>query len=107
MRAALLTVELTSAPLLLLSLVYVLSGYQLLYPDARILPHAKRIHADPLLRATTLLLGYAHSLAGFVIMCERRLARYPRLRTALEAAAALSLTLALAYVFSLDAAYGA
>lgn len=73
LKICLLMVEVTSIPLIVLALIYVLSGYQMLAPVIRIIPEPRRIHTDKFLRILTIFLAYLHALGGIVIMAERRI----------------------------------
>ncbi|MEM2272610.1 MAG: hypothetical protein QXX56_00130 [Candidatus Bathyarchaeia archaeon] len=75
MKLSLLMVEFTSIPLVVLASVYLLTGYQMLVPDLRILPEPMRIHVDRFLRVLAIFLAYIHALGGIIIMAERRLRR--------------------------------
>jgi succinate dehydrogenase hydrophobic anchor subunit len=101
LRLALAIVEVTSIPLLILIILYVLSGYQMLYPYIRLIPASRAIHTDPLLRVIFVVLVYLHSLAGLIIIIERRL-RLKMLKTVLEYIAILGLSLFLALCLTLD-----
>jgi succinate dehydrogenase hydrophobic anchor subunit len=73
-RIALVIVEVTSIPLLLLSAIYVITGYQLVYPDKIwLFPSPRAIHADKVLRVATIALGALHGVAGVVLLCERKI----------------------------------
>ena len=102
LRLALAIVEATSIPLILLLSLYILSGYQMLLPGIYIMPAARTIHTDRVLRAVFLALVYLHSLTGFIIMCERRI-RGKLLRIAAEytAIAALSILIAVSLIIEL------
>ncbi|MEM2341021.1 MAG: hypothetical protein QXX94_03385 [Candidatus Bathyarchaeia archaeon] len=72
-RLSLLIIEFTSLPLLMLASIYLLSGYQMLVPELRIIPESRKIHTDRFLRILTILLTYLHALGGIIIVVERRL----------------------------------
>jgi MFS superfamily sulfate permease-like transporter len=71
---ALVLAEATSIPLLLLAALYILTGYQMLYPDElRLFPNPAALHTDKVLRIATTVLAMLHSSAGIVLLCERRI----------------------------------
>lgn len=92
LRVFLLIVEITSLPLLLLCLVYLLTGYQMLIPSLRLIPRPRLVHTDRVLRVLLVTLALAHSYSGLILLCERRI-RNSTLRKLVE----LSITLLLAY----------
>ncbi|MBS7607249.1 MAG: hypothetical protein QW502_04965 [Candidatus Bathyarchaeia archaeon] len=94
MRLSLLIVELTSLPLIVLASIYMLSGYQLLNPEVRIIPEPRRIHTDRFLRILTIFLAYLHAFGGAIIVAERRL-RKETLRKIIEAAMITAITVLL------------
>lgn len=79
MKLMVLLVETTSLPLLVLTLVMILSGYGMLYPmliESLTLGligygEAARIHTNPLIRAGFTLLALIHGLAGSILLVER------------------------------------
>lgn len=73
LRLALMLIELSSLPLLVLVILYVYSGYQMLYPEVYLLPYARTIHTDPILRVLFIVLTYIHAVSGFIIMISRRI----------------------------------
>lgn len=101
LRFALALVEALSLPLLTLAILYILSGYQMLYPQIRLLPAARAIHVDPILRILFIVLAYLHSLFGLIIVIERRV-RVKPLRIALEYTAVFGLTLLIAICFTIE-----
>lgn len=104
-RLALRVVEVTSPLILFLSILYTITGYQMLYPEANLIQAARRLHVDLALRIFTVIVGYLHGLAGLVILYERRI-RNKRLKKALEIATVLGLTVLVILLFALDAYYG-
>jgi hypothetical protein len=74
-KLAILMVEVTSPPLILLATIYLLSGYQMLIPTVKILPEPRRIHTDSLLRLLTVMLAYFHTIGGSIFIIERRMKR--------------------------------
>lgn len=82
-RLSMLMVEVTSLPLILLASIYLLSGYQMLNPEMKIIPEPRKIHADKSLRIISILLAYLHVLGGTTIVVERRL-RKEKLRKTIE-----------------------
>lgn len=101
LRIALAIVEATSIPLLILTALYILSGYQMLYPQIYFMPSARTVHVDLLLRILFLALVYLHSLAGIIIVCERRL-RKKILKNVLEYIVMVLLTMLVAIPLALD-----
>lgn len=104
-KLALLVVDVTSPILLFLSALYMVTGYQMLYPEVTLIPAARRLHVDLVLRVSTVVVGYLHGLSGLIILCERRV-RNRRLRKAIVVAAALGLTALVALPLALDLYYG-
>ncbi|MEM0000148.1 MAG: hypothetical protein QXH02_03605 [Desulfurococcaceae archaeon] len=72
LKCALLLVELTSIPLLVLGLVYLVTGYQLLVPGIRLVPHARLVHSDRALRVILIAFSTIHGYAGSLILLHRR-----------------------------------
>jgi len=85
-RVALTIVEASSIPLLVLSLLYLITGYQLLDSRIQVLPRPRLIHTDRLLRLTAVAVGVTHGWAGLVLLSERRI-RNKLLRALIEALA--------------------
>lgn len=76
LRLAISIIEATSLPLLILVVLYILSGYQLLsHNNIHLIPMARAIHVDRFLRIIFVVLSYLHSLSGLVIFIERRIRR--------------------------------
>ncbi len=84
LKIMLLLVEATSLPLLVLSLVYLLTGYQMLTPRVRFFPKPRLIHTDPVLRILLATLGLIHGYSGLILLFERRI-RNNALRIMIEA----------------------
>lgn len=101
-RLSLLIVEFTSLPLVVLALMYLLSGYQMLTVDVKIIPEPRRIHTDRFLRTLTILLAYLHTLCGAIIVIERRI-KIGVLRMAVEVAVIVVLSLLLVFFLALEA----
>lgn len=74
-RIALIIVESTSIPLLVLGLIYLITGYQLLNPGLRLIPGARLIHADRLLRISLITLAMLHGYLGSLLLVARRAGR--------------------------------
>ncbi|MEM2112426.1 MAG: hypothetical protein QXX08_11215 [Candidatus Bathyarchaeia archaeon] len=70
-KLSLLIVEFTSLPLLVLASIYLLSGYQMLTPEVRIIPEPRKIHTDRFLRILTIFLAYLHTFGGIILVVER------------------------------------
>ncbi|MEM0371159.1 MAG: hypothetical protein QXG46_02090 [Ignisphaera sp.] len=104
LRLALAIVETTSIPLIILTALYILSGYQLLYPQVYFMPSARIIHTDFYLRLVFLMLVYLHSLAGIIIICERRLSN-KLLKYILEYIAVALLSILVAIPLALEIIY--
>ncbi len=82
-------VELTSIPLAVFLLLYVFSGYGMLYPSFfRLLGLTYRtltyLHTHPLLRYLTAILVALHGYGGVVILSNRYLGRYGVVRAIAE-----------------------
>jgi len=99
LRVALIIVEITSLPLLLL--LYILSGYQMMLRSPVFFPRAEIIHTDPLLRILLIILAYLHSLAGLILLVNRR-TRNNIIRNILEYIVILSTSLFLAFCIILE-----
>lgn len=93
-KLSLLMVEFTSIPLTVVASIYLLSGYQMLNPEVRIISEPRRIHTDRFLRILTILLTYLHTFGGIVFIAERRLRR-ETLRKMIEAAMTAAITMLL------------
>lgn len=100
LRIMLLLVEITSLPLLVLCLLYSLTGYQMLIPRLRLIPRARLVHTDQVLRVLLLTLALIHGYSGLILLCERRI-RNSTLRKIVE----LAITLLLAYFAVLFAVF--
>lgn len=72
LRYSLLIVEMTSIPLLLLTLIYIITGYQMLTPLI-VFARPRALHVDRLLRVLFVYLSLAHSYAGLIIMTTRKI----------------------------------
>lgn len=72
LKYALILIEFTSIPLLLLGLIYFLTGYQMLLVTIHIFPNARIVHTDRFLRVLTLILAVVHSYSGILIITARR-----------------------------------
>ncbi len=83
LKLALLIVEATSIPLYVVITIYILTGYQLLFKYVKLIPNARAIHTDPLLRTSLVILTYLHSISGLYILINRRV-RNKALKTLLE-----------------------
>ncbi len=101
LRIALVIVEATSIPLLLLLVLYILSGYQMMLRRPIFFPKAELIHTDPLLRILLISLSYLHSLAGLLIVINRRI-KYRFVRNILEYIAILLTSSLLAFFIILE-----
>jgi succinate dehydrogenase hydrophobic anchor subunit len=83
LRILLTLVETTSLPLLVLCMIYLLTGYQILLPGLKLIPMARVIHTDLVLRVSFIVLTLIHSYSGLIILCERRI-KNNTLRTLIE-----------------------
>lgn len=72
LRIALLLVEATSIPLLVLLLLYLLTGYQMLVPGFRVFENPRLLHTDRVLRVLTVALALLHSYGGLLLLISRR-----------------------------------
>lgn len=75
LRVAMALTEATSIPLLVVGLVYLITGYQMLNPAIVIFPNPRLIHADRLLRIILITLSMIHGYAGLCLMIARRARR--------------------------------
>lgn len=73
LRVLLVLVETTSIPLLVLCLVYLLTGYQMQTSSLRFFPRAREIHTDPTLRVLLVIMAFIHGYSGLILLCERRI----------------------------------
>ncbi|MCS7114949.1 MAG: hypothetical protein RMJ15_07385 [Nitrososphaerota archaeon] len=101
-RLSLLIVEFTSIPLLVLASIYLISGYQMLAPQVRIIPEPRKIHVDSLLRVLTIFLAYLHILGGIIVVVERRL-RKEVLKKIIETVAVIVITSLLTFFLIIEA----
>lgn len=104
LRVALAIVEASSLPILVLTIIYILTGYQMLYPNIYFFPSSRGIHVDLLLRIIFVVLVYLHSLAGLIIVIERRI-KLKAIKEALEYLVIVGLSLFLALTITLDIAF--
>lgn len=102
LRISLLIVEITSIPLIILAAVYLISGYQMLALEVRVIPEPRRVHVDKFLRILTVLLAYLHAVCGMIIIAERRI-RTEIIRRIAEAAAIIILTALLIFSLTVEA----
>lgn len=100
-KTALLMVELTSLPLMVLVMIYLLSGYQMLDPEVKIIPEARKIHADWLLRLISMTLVYVHTLGGGIFIVERHIKKVTQ-RKIIEAVIAILVTMLLIIILALE-----
>lgn len=70
-RYSLIVVEITSLPLFLLTLIYIITGYQMLTPLV-VFSKPRILHLDKLLRILYVYLFLMHSYAGLIILTARR-----------------------------------
>jgi len=87
-------VEFTSIPLAVFFLLYVVSGYGMLYPELfRPLGLTYRafayLHMHPLLRYLTTVFAVLHGYGGVVVLSSRYLGKYGVLRAVVEVLALL------------------
>ncbi|MFZ8782696.1 MAG: hypothetical protein ACO2OR_01750 [Desulfurococcaceae archaeon] len=99
LRVLLTLVETTSLPLLVVCLLYLLTGYQMLIPGLKLIPRARELHTDRVLRSLLLILGLVHGYSGLIILSERRI-RNNTIRTIVEAVAT-ALLVGLAVLFAI------
>ncbi|MCS7113160.1 MAG: hypothetical protein RMJ00_04980 [Nitrososphaerota archaeon] len=103
-KLSLLIVESTSLPIAILASVYLLSGYQMLIPDVRLIPEPRRIHTDRFLRILTILLVYLHTVGGAILIAERRLRRREVLKKLIETLAVTMVTILLIALLTIELA---
>ncbi|MCC6015265.1 MAG: hypothetical protein LM564_06140 [Desulfurococcaceae archaeon] len=79
-------VEATSVPLAVLLLLYVVSGYGMIYPGVLGLTYrtSSYLHTHPLLRYLTSILVALHGYGGSVLLSSRYLGRYRAARAVAE-----------------------
>lgn len=83
LRYSIILVEVTALPLLFLSLLMVVTGYTLIYPET--MPAltfgainygtAHRLHTDPVIRTCFTVLAVLHSIGGMFILIEKHAGR--------------------------------
>jgi len=73
LKTLLALTEVTSIPLLVLGLIYLLTGYQMLSSSLRLIPRARLVHTDPVLRALLAAMALVHGYSGLIVLCERRI----------------------------------
>ncbi|WP_440059468.1 hypothetical protein ACSU1N_06685 [Thermogladius sp. 4427co] len=93
LKLALTIVETTSIPLFVIGVVYLLTGYDMLTPT-RLIPSARLIHTDSVLRILAISLGFLHSYSGFLLLIARRVRSPLASRALLVLVTAIFLTLA-------------
>jgi uncharacterized lipoprotein YajG len=64
-------IEATALPLFVLALIYLLTGYQVLSPRVAIIPRARLLHTDPVLRMAAIALFLAHSYGGLILTTSK------------------------------------
>jgi len=101
MKISLLIIEFTSLPLLLLASIYLLSGYQMLNPNIRIIPESRRIHVDKFLRILAIILVCLHSIGGLIFLVERSIRR-DMLRKIMDAAIIVGLILLMLFFLLME-----
>lgn len=101
LRYALIIVEVTSIPLIVVGLIYLLTGYQMLEPSIEIFMRPRALHTDVLLRVATIALGTLHAYGGLLLLIARRV-RKPRTRHFLFVITTLLLILALSLFITLE-----
>ena len=81
-RYSLALIETTSIPLLLLTLVMMVTGYTLAHPETipTLLPPidystAQQLHTDPIIRTCYTILATLHSTAGTIMLIEKHVKR--------------------------------
>jgi len=101
LRLALIVVEFTSLPLLVVWMVYVITGYSMLTP-LQLIPNPRAVHADRLLRITALALSLPHSYFGTLLLIARRVrsGTWRSIYTAVSTSAIVILAVALALLES-------
>lgn len=90
LKVLLTLVEITSLPLLVICLLYLLTGYQMLIPGLKLIPRARELHTDRVLRLLFLILVLVHGYSGLIIVSERRI-RNNTIRTIIEVAVTILL----------------
>ena len=73
LKLSLTLVESTSIPLIVLMLLYLLTGYEMLVLSRILIPNARAIHTDRVLRLILVALVLIHGYFGTLILCERRI----------------------------------
>jgi len=101
LRAALLIVEATSIPLIVLGFLYLVTGYQLLNPGIQLIPRPRVIHTDAVLRITLVVVSILHGYGGLLLLIAR-LARSNLLRASLFILVHILLIVFLALVVFLE-----
>jgi hypothetical protein len=101
LRAALLMVEATSIPLIVLGFLYLVTGYQLLNPGIQLIPRPRVIHTDAVLRITLVAVSILHGYGGLLLLIAR-LARSNLLRASLFILVHILLIVFLALVVLLE-----
>ena len=71
LRIAWLLIEITAPSLFVLALIYLLTGYQMLNPRVAIIPRARLLHTDPVLRVAATALFLAHSYGGLILTISK------------------------------------
>jgi succinate dehydrogenase hydrophobic anchor subunit len=71
LRVAWLLIEATALPLFALALIYLLTGYQILNPRVAIIPRARLLHIDTVLRIVAAVFFLAHSYGGLILTISK------------------------------------
>lgn len=71
LRIVLTMVEATSIPLMVMALIYLLTGYEMLTSRLKLIPKARAIHVNEVLRVVFVALVLIHGYAGLILLCER------------------------------------
>ncbi|MEM1750605.1 MAG: hypothetical protein QXV30_00760 [Desulfurococcaceae archaeon] len=79
LKYMLLVLEATSLPLLITTLLLIVTGYAIMYPhaysaltlNALNYANAQRIHTDPVIRLSFTALALIHGLSGTIILIEK------------------------------------
>ncbi len=71
LRIARLLIEITGLSLFALASIYLLTGYQMLNPRVAIIPRARLLHTDPVLRIVGAALLLAHSYGGLILTISK------------------------------------
>ncbi|MCS7128426.1 MAG: hypothetical protein N3E36_05315 [Sulfolobales archaeon] len=109
LRYVLLVLEATSLPLLLTTLLLIITGYAIMYPHAYSAltlgalnyANAQRIHTDPVIRLSFTTLALIHGLTGTIILIEKYM-KHRLIKELIKSVVIIALLMLLALTVAID-----